>query len=99
MNTQLYSAKEKAELKNLVNIHIAYNITYQQQRNMEGQVRITINQKEVAFIDVENTKNLQKWVALRTEYFETKSKTIHNFFSCLSFMLTAYNLVLVRDAL
>ena len=52
VNTQLYSAKEKAELKNLVNIHIAYNITYQQQRNMEGQVRITINQKEVAFIDV-----------------------------------------------
>ena len=38
INTQLYSAKEKADLKNLVNIHIAYNISYQQERNMEGQV-------------------------------------------------------------
>jgi len=37
VNTQLYSAKEKAELKNLVRIHIAYNITYNQQRNQEGQ--------------------------------------------------------------
>ena len=38
INTQLYSAKEKADLKNLVNIHIAYNISYQQERTMEGQV-------------------------------------------------------------
>jgi hypothetical protein len=34
----LYSAKEKADLANLVKIHIAYNITYSQQRNQEGQV-------------------------------------------------------------
>ncbi len=34
----LYSAKEKADLANLVRIHIAYNITYAQQRNAEGQV-------------------------------------------------------------
>ena len=34
----LYSTKEKADLANLVRIHIAYNITYNQQRNTEGQV-------------------------------------------------------------
>ena len=38
VNTQLYSAKEKAELANLVDIHIAYNLTYIQERNVEGQV-------------------------------------------------------------
>jgi hypothetical protein len=38
VNTMLYSAKEKADLANLVRIHIAYNITYAQQRNTEGQV-------------------------------------------------------------
>jgi hypothetical protein len=38
VNTMLYSAKEKADLANLVRIHIAYNITYAQQRNAEGQV-------------------------------------------------------------
>jgi len=37
VNTQLYSAKEKAELANLVDIHIAYNLTYVQERNVEGQ--------------------------------------------------------------
>ena len=42
VNTQLYSAKEKADLKNLVRIHIAYNITYNQQRNTDGQVSIKI---------------------------------------------------------
>ena len=40
INTQLYSAKEKAELANLVSIHIAYNITYNQERNSEGQVKL-----------------------------------------------------------
>ena len=44
MNTQLYSNKEKADLANLVNIHIAYNITYVQERNSEGQVSNTYNQ-------------------------------------------------------
>lgn len=34
----LYSAKEKADLANLVRIHINYNITYTQERNAEGQV-------------------------------------------------------------
>lgn len=35
VNTQLFSAKEKAELANVVSVHIAYNITYQQERDME----------------------------------------------------------------
>ena len=35
VNTQLFSAKEKAELANVVSVHIAYNITYQQERNLE----------------------------------------------------------------
>jgi len=35
VNTQLFSAKEKAELANVVSVHIAYNVTYQQERDME----------------------------------------------------------------
>ena len=35
VNTQLFSAKEKADLANVVSVHIAYNITYQQERNLE----------------------------------------------------------------
>ena len=35
VNKQLFSAKEKQELANVVAVHIAYNITYQQERNME----------------------------------------------------------------
>ena len=31
MNTQLYSAREKLELANLISIMIAYNITYVQE--------------------------------------------------------------------
>jgi len=61
VNTQLYSAKEKAELKNLVNIHIAYNITYQQQRNMEGQYEYKMDpdvESVVAFPDISRTVQL-----------------------------------------
>lgn len=35
VNTQLFSAKEKAELANVVSVHIAYSISYQQERNQE----------------------------------------------------------------
>merc|ERR1711936_1424664 len=35
VNTQLFSAKEKAELANVVSVHIAYNLTYQQERDLE----------------------------------------------------------------
>jgi len=37
VNTQLYSQREKRELTNLVDVHIMYNLTYQQERNEEGQ--------------------------------------------------------------
>merc|ERR1712226_947815 len=37
VNTQLYSAKEKQELKHLVDILIAYNLTYVQEVSPEGQ--------------------------------------------------------------
>merc|ERR1712083_23704 len=35
VNTQLFSAKEKSELANVVSVHIAYNLTYQQERDLE----------------------------------------------------------------
>ena len=35
VNTQLFSAKEKAELANVVSVHIAYNLTYKQDRDLE----------------------------------------------------------------
>jgi hypothetical protein len=41
----LYSAKEKADLANLVRIHINYNITYTQERNAEGQVNMAFLMK------------------------------------------------------
>lgn len=37
VNTQLYSAREKEELKNLVSTMLAFNLTYHQVRNNEGQ--------------------------------------------------------------
>jgi len=35
VNTQLFSKKEKEELANVVDIHISYNLTYQQERDPE----------------------------------------------------------------
>jgi len=35
VNTQLYSAREKAELASLVDVHIMYNLTYTQERTPE----------------------------------------------------------------
>ncbi|KAK3690943.1 hypothetical protein RRG08_021640 [Elysia crispata] len=37
VNTQLYSSKEKEELSNVVNIMIAYNMTYHQEKSPDGQ--------------------------------------------------------------
>ena len=37
VNTQLFSAKEKAELGNVVSVHLAYNLAYQQERGETGQ--------------------------------------------------------------
>ena len=36
VNTQLFSAREKAELENVVAVHVAYNLTYQQERDPES---------------------------------------------------------------
>jgi len=37
VNTQLFSAREKAELENVVAVHVAYNLTYQQEKDETGQ--------------------------------------------------------------
>ena len=37
VNTQLFSAKEKADLGNVVSVHLAYNLAYQQERGETGQ--------------------------------------------------------------
>jgi len=37
VNTQLYNAREKADLANLVDVMISYNLTYQQTRTLDGQ--------------------------------------------------------------
>ena len=37
VNTQLYSSREKADLAQLVCIMIAYNMTYHQEKTIEGQ--------------------------------------------------------------
>lgn len=37
VNTQLYSMKEKQQLAELINTMLAYNLTYHQERTMDGQ--------------------------------------------------------------
>ena len=37
MNVQLYSAKEKQLLSDVVNTMVSFNLTYRQDRNSEGQ--------------------------------------------------------------
>ncbi|XP_068100264.1 chromosome transmission fidelity protein 18 homolog [Hyperolius riggenbachi] len=37
VNTQLYSVKEKQQLADLINTMLAYNLTYHQERTMDGQ--------------------------------------------------------------
>ena len=37
VNTQLYSQREKDELKNLVLVMLAYNLAFKQVRSQEGQ--------------------------------------------------------------
>ncbi|PIK50019.1 putative chromosome transmission fidelity protein 18-like, partial [Apostichopus japonicus] len=43
VSTQLYSMHEKRQLSELVNIMIAYNITYHQERNKEGQYNYVLD--------------------------------------------------------
>ena len=37
MSTQLYSAQEKQQLLDLVGTMISYNLTYRQERGVDGQ--------------------------------------------------------------
>lgn len=37
VNTQLFSAREKQQLAELIDTMIGYNLTYHQERNFEGQ--------------------------------------------------------------
>nr|XP_014342209.1 PREDICTED: chromosome transmission fidelity protein 18 homolog [Latimeria chalumnae] len=37
VNTQLYSQKEKQQLADLIGVMLSYNLTYQQERTLEGQ--------------------------------------------------------------
>lgn len=37
VNTQLYSAREKEDLAELIRVMIAYNMTYNQEKTPEGQ--------------------------------------------------------------
>lgn len=57
VNTQLYSPREKQELKHLVEILIAYNLTYVQELTTEGQYiyRLDPELEEVAYFpDIKN---------------------------------------------
>lgn len=37
VNTQLFSAREKKQMSELIDTMIGYNLTYHQERNFEGQ--------------------------------------------------------------
>ena len=57
VNTQLYSPREKQELKHLVEILLAYNLTYVQELTTEGQYiyRLDPELEEVAYFpDIKN---------------------------------------------
>ncbi|XP_050392503.1 chromosome transmission fidelity protein 18 homolog [Patella vulgata] len=45
VNTQLYSAREKEEMANLIRIMIAYNMTYHQEKQEDGQYNYSIEPK------------------------------------------------------
>ncbi|ESP01463.1 hypothetical protein LOTGIDRAFT_230720 [Lottia gigantea] len=45
VNTQLYSQREKDEMSNLIRIMIAYNMTYRQEKQEDGQYNYTIEPK------------------------------------------------------
>ncbi|XP_056391327.1 chromosome transmission fidelity protein 18 homolog isoform X2 [Hyla sarda] len=49
VNTQLYSMKEKQQLADLINTMLAYNLTYHQERTMDGQYvyKLDPNMEEV----------------------------------------------------
>lgn len=43
VNTQLYSAREKADLAQLVSIMIAYNMTFRQEKQPEGHYQYVLD--------------------------------------------------------
>nr|XP_053632708.1 chromosome transmission fidelity protein 18 homolog isoform X2 [Cherax quadricarinatus] len=61
VNTQLYSKQEKEDLAGLINTMISYNLTYTQERNLEGQYSYLLdpNMEElVYFPDIKPSKQL-----------------------------------------
>ncbi|XP_068202621.1 chromosome transmission fidelity protein 18 homolog [Palaemon carinicauda] len=61
VNTQLYSKQEKEELAGLINTMISYNLTYTQERSLDGQYSFTLdpNMEEVVrFPDLKPEKQL-----------------------------------------
>lgn len=61
VNTQLYSKQEKEELASLINTMIGYNLTYTQERNLDGQYSFILdpNMEEVVhFPDIKPSKQL-----------------------------------------
>jgi len=59
VNTQLFSAKEKAELANVVSVHIAYNLTYKQERDLEtGQYVYKMDPDVESIVCYPGTKRL-----------------------------------------
>ncbi|XP_042208895.1 chromosome transmission fidelity protein 18 homolog isoform X2 [Homarus americanus] len=61
VNTQLYSKQEKEEMTGLINTMISYNLTYTQERNLEGQYSFVLdpNMEEVVhFPDIKPSKQL-----------------------------------------
>ena len=45
VNSQLYSAKEKAQIKTLIDNMLSFSLTYQQEKNDEGQYRYDLEPK------------------------------------------------------
>jgi len=59
VNTQLFSAKEKAELANVVSVHISYNLTYQQERDIEtGQYIYKMDPDVESVVSFPETKRM-----------------------------------------
>ena len=59
VNTQLFSAREKAELENVVAVHVAYNLTYQQEKDMEtGQYVYRMDPDVESLVTFPGTKRI-----------------------------------------
>ncbi|OCT64447.1 hypothetical protein XELAEV_18045547mg [Xenopus laevis] len=68
VNTQLFSTKEKQQLAELINTMLAYNLTYHQERTMEGQYdNTTAAAAAVKTADPKGAKSTAKPAALNHE--------------------------------